>query len=132
MPVLSGGPARAERSRTMRSARLVAGLSILVAFGCSTSPPRAPLFDDLGSFGRKVSTPSSVAQRYFDQGLVFTYAFNYEEALRSYREAERADPSCAMAAWGVALVSGPHINNTAMDLEAARRAYDAARRALGL
>src|SRR5687767_10104292 len=70
----------------------------------------APLFGDLGSHHRKVTTKVERAQRYFDQGLTLIYAFNHAEAIRSFREAARLDPTCAMAWWGVALGYGPNIN----------------------
>src|SRR4051812_29200724 len=72
--------------------------------------PGAPVFRDLGNYHRKVSTSSEAAQRYFDQGLTLIYAFNHAEAIRSFREAARLDPSCGMAWWGVALAYGPNIN----------------------
>ena len=70
----------------------------------------APLFDNLGSYHRPVTTKSERAQRYFNQGLILIYAFNHSEAVRSFTEAARLDPSCAMAWWGVALAHGPNIN----------------------
>ncbi len=48
-----------------------------------------PLYDDLGNLTYPVTTPSPLAQRYFDQGLRLTYAFNHAEALRAFREAQR-------------------------------------------
>lgn len=57
-----------------------------------------PLFDGLGAHRRSVTTASPEAQRYFDQGLAFLFAFNHDEAIRSFEEASRLDPGCAMAA----------------------------------
>src|SRR5438309_1197536 len=62
---------------------------------------KGPLFEGLGRFHRTVTTRSPEAQRYFDQGLLLVFAFNHEEAIRSFREAARLDPSCAMAFWGM-------------------------------
>jgi predicted Zn-dependent protease len=84
----------------------------------------APLFNDLGSYHRKVTTESDQAQRYFDQGLTLIYAFNHAEAIRSFREAARLDPACAMAWWGVALGYGPNINKP-MDPADAPKAWEA-------
>ena len=50
------------------------------------------------------------AQRYFDQGLALLHGFNHRGAIRSFQEAARLDPQCAMAHWGAALAAGPHIN----------------------
>jgi tetratricopeptide (TPR) repeat protein len=71
---------------------------------------REPFFEGLGAHKRKVTTDSPQAQRYFDQGLAFYHGFNHGEAIRSFQEAARLDPKCAMAHWGVALACGPHIN----------------------
>jgi tetratricopeptide (TPR) repeat protein len=55
-------------------------------------------------------TASPAAQAWFDQGLRLTYAFNHDAAVRSFQEAARVDPSCAMCFWGVGLALGPNIN----------------------
>src|SRR6185312_1008793 len=47
---------------------------------------RTPLYDNLGTYHRAVTTGSAAAQRYFDQGLRLTYGFNHDEAIKSYRE----------------------------------------------
>jgi len=69
-----------------------------------------PLYDNLGNLTYPVTTSNLLAQRYFDQGLRLTYAFNHAEALRAFREAQRQDPNCAMCYWGEAFVLGPNIN----------------------
>ena len=79
----------------------------------------------LGAHHRLVSTHDSVAQRAFEDGLIWTFAFNHEEALRSYREAARHDADLAMAWWGIALVNGPHINNPTMDEAHGKAAWEA-------
>ena len=88
----------------------------------------APRFDDLGDHHHQVTTKSKQAQRYFDQGLILAYAFNHPEAERSFREAARLDPECAMAWWGAALVLGPNINKP-MEKEDAPKAWEALQRA---
>ena len=80
----------------------------------SPPPGREPIFEGLGTLGRTVTTASPEAQRYFDQGLCFLYAFNHDEAIRSFEHAATLDPDCAMAHWGVAIASGPHINKPAV------------------
>lgn len=69
-----------------------------------------PLYDDLGDHHYAVTTSVPAAQAYFDQGLRLYYAFNHQEAIRSFREAQRLDPDCAMCWWGEALAWGPNIN----------------------
>lgn len=75
-----------------------------------------------------ISTRRDEAQKFFDQGLAFIYAFNHEEAVRSFRRAAEVDPASPMPWWGIALALGPNIN---LDVDAAReqQAYDAARKA---
>jgi len=65
---------------------------------------------DLGSHSRPVTTASAEAQRWFDRGLVWSYAFNHEEAVRCFEQAVAADPNCAMAFWGIAYALGPNYN----------------------
>src|SRR5438552_15880639 len=74
------------------------------AGGAAAEKPetKAPLFEGLGNFGRKVTTTSPEAQRYFDQGLCFLYAFNHDEAIRSLQQAATLDSSCPMAWWRIA------------------------------
>jgi tetratricopeptide (TPR) repeat protein len=70
----------------------------------------ARLFDGLGSLHRPVTTKSKEAQAYFDQGLRFNFAFNHDEAARSFAKAAQLDPGCASCFWGVALTLGPNYN----------------------
>jgi len=65
---------------------------------------------DLGSWTRQVTTSSAVAQRWFTRGLLWTYAFNHEEAVECFERCIAADPGCALAYWGVAYALGPNYN----------------------
>jgi tetratricopeptide (TPR) repeat protein len=69
-----------------------------------------PLWNFLGELTYPVTTDSPMAQRYFDQGLRWSYAFNHPEAIRAFRAAQRIDPECAMCYWGEAFAFGPNIN----------------------
>jgi tetratricopeptide (TPR) repeat protein len=64
----------------------------------------------MGAHHRAVATESPEAQRYFDQGLNLIYAFNLEEAARSFEAAMLADSRCTMCRWGYALSLGHNIN----------------------
>lgn len=66
----------------------------------------APLFDNLGKFHHVINTTKPLAQRYFDQGLILLYSFEYGEAIRSFQAAVNIDPDCAMCYWGLALALG--------------------------
>lgn len=88
------------------------------------------LYAGFGNYQRKVTTASPQAQNWFNQGLQLLYGFNYDEAIRSFREAARLDPKCAMAWWGVAYGHGLHINNPVMTEEQSRGGYEAAQRAI--
>lgn len=76
-----------------------------------------------------VTTSNPEAQRYFDQGLTLIYAFNHDEAARSFRYAALIDPQCAMAYWGVALAVGPNYNDPDIDLSREKAAVDAIQKA---
>ena len=91
----------------------------------------APRLQNLGDHEFPVTTNSARAQLFINQGLMLTYGFNHAEAERSFREAARLDPDCAMAYWGMALVLGPNINMP-MSPEAEQPAHDMIRKAVAL
>ena len=72
----------------------------------SASGALAPRIQNLGKHTFPVTTKSAQAQIFINQGMNLTYGFNHAEAGRSFREAARLDPNCAMAIWGQALVLG--------------------------
>jgi len=122
---------------------VVALLALLVACGggkkesdvAQDAPPpagyekTAPLFEGMGTHTHRVTTRVGLAQTYFNQGLILSYGFNHAEAARSFREAQKLDPDCAMAYWGEALVLGPNIN-AAMEDENVPLAWAALQKAL--
>src|ERR1700681_4076212 len=75
-----------------------------------TQSKPATLMSGLGDLHHPVSTKNPQAQEFFDQGLRLIYAFNHDEAARSFRRAAELDPHLAMAWWGVALAVGPNYN----------------------
>ena len=72
--------------------------------------PGAPLFDGYGDHHHPITTSNPKTQQYFDQGVRLLFGFNHAEAIRSFREAARQDPDCAMCWWGVAFALGSNIN----------------------
>ena len=99
-------------------------LALFLALGVTgASSSDVPLFEGLGKHSRKITTDSPQAQSYFDQGLAFLYAFNHDEAIRSFQEAARLDPECPMAHWAISLACGPHINNPVVPTPRAELAW---------
>jgi tetratricopeptide (TPR) repeat protein len=99
----------------------------------SIDSAREPIFDGLGSLHHPVTTKTNsvLAQRFFDQGLTFVYAFNHDEAAGSFKQAAHLDPDMAMAYWGIALSLGPNINQPE-DIDRGKTAYAAITKAKSL
>ena len=93
---------------------------------------------DLGPYSRKVTTTSAVTQRWFDRGLNWCFGYHHEEAVACFEKALDADPTCAMAQWGVAYAAGPNYNypwekqDPAGKALALAKCYHATRAALAL
>lgn len=125
----------------MRTSLLFSGVSLLSLcslLGCSTTEPvdvgygpgaPAQLFGGLGSHTRPVTTSSPEAQAYFDEGLNWLFAFNHDEAVRSFTKAAALDPGCAMAWWGVSYAQGPNYNDPVMTEGRSRAAWEALEKA---
>jgi tetratricopeptide (TPR) repeat protein len=92
------------------------------------SGKKAPLFDGLNGIHFPISTKNIEVQKYFDQGLMLSFAFNHAEAGRSFYEAARQDSNCAMGWWGFAYVLGPNYN-AGMEKDNFQRAYHAVQKA---
>jgi len=97
----------------------------------AASAPVAPVLEGLGDLHHAVTTRSAESQKFFDQGLRLTYAFNHSEAIRAYKEAVRLDPDNAMAYWGWAYALGPNLNLPMMP-EVTGQAYAAVQKAMSL
>src|SRR6202050_2186653 len=69
------------------------------------------LVSGVGNAHHPVSTKNPQAQQFFDQGLRFIYAFNHDEAARSFQKAADLDPDLRMAYSGVAEAVGPNYND---------------------
>ena len=110
---------------------LAAALAVRLTLTAVAAEPAVPLLTsaEIGGFHRTVTTKLPDAQRYFDQGLALVYSFDHGNAIRSFQEAARLDPECAMAWWGIALACGMHINFPMVPPERAALAWDALRHA---
>jgi len=126
-----------------RSHSLVFSIPVALLAGCaSTSNPPAPpaygtggtpqVFAGMGPHQRHVTTKSAEAQNYFNQGLNWMYAFNHDEAVRSFTRAAELDPDCAMAWWGVAYAQGPNYNDSIMSEHRSAAAWQALQNALAV
>jgi hypothetical protein len=139
----------------MHRYRLIVLSAALLAAGCSTQrsdtssasshssmghgqhagSARPVLYDSLGSYSYPITTTSTDAQRWFDQGLRLMYAFNHHEAQRAFREAARLDPRCAMCFWGIAMTEGGNYNdptNAEREKKALAAIQEARERAAGV
>ncbi|MBL8203464.1 MAG: hypothetical protein JNM09_04485 [Blastocatellia bacterium] len=63
----------------------------------------AVLMDGYGKVQMTVTTKSTEAQAFFNQGLALMHSFWFYEADRSFERAAQLDPDCAMAQWGIAM-----------------------------
>jgi len=93
-----------------------------------SSGKKAPLLDGLQGVDFKITTSVPEVQDYFNQGLMLAYGFNHAEAARSFYQATRLDPTCAMAYWGYAYVLGPNYN-AGMEEDNFQRAWAASDKA---
>ena len=87
--------------------------------------------DALGPLTRPITTSSFRAQQFFDQGVQMMYAFTPLRAARSFRQAQREDPDCAMCYWGEAWAWGPYLNG-GMGPDDAPRAHENVMKAMEL
>jgi tetratricopeptide (TPR) repeat protein len=91
----------------------------------------ATLMSGISDLHHPVTTSNPEAQKFFDQGLRLIYAFNHDEAARSFQRAADLDPKMAMAYWGIAEAIGPNYNDPASD-ERFRLAHETIEKAVSL
>ena len=86
----------------------------------------------MGAIHHQISTKNEDAQKYFDQGLALIYAFNFGEAINSFKHAADLDPDAAMPYWGMALANAPNYNSHTLSPERERAGFDFIQTAVGL
>jgi tetratricopeptide (TPR) repeat protein len=96
-----------------------------------SSNKKDSLFSGLKGIHFPISTRNPEAQKYFDQGVILSFAFNHAEAGRSFFESAREDSTCAMCWWGFAYVLGPNYN-AGMETDNFQRAFNAVQKAKSL
>ncbi len=87
-------------------------LSLTTALALSLAPPllaQGDVDQQLGTVRFKTSC-NEVAQRRFDRGMRYQHSYWYIPAKEVFEEALKADPTCAVAYWGIALtlLDNPH------------------------
>jgi len=126
----------------MPAAVLAVGCVYFALSAAAQTPPPRSLYDrytepiqifksGLGTFTKPMSSTNNEAQSFFDQGFQMMYSFAKSEAVRSFREAWKRDPECAICYWGEAWAWGSYLNGP-MNAEEAPHAYAAARKAVSL
>jgi len=110
---------------------LVAFALLFVSVTTATAQTQAPSPGAYTRAHRTVSTSIPAAQAAFDDGLTLLYAYNPEQARRSFKNALALDPTLAIAWWGVAMSYGPNIN-TDYDAGEAKSGHDAIAKASAL
>ncbi len=70
----------------------------------------APIFDSIGDGGFQADTQNPQAQKYFNQGMVFFYGFDYLEAIRSFEASLSLDQNCSRCSIALALSLGSITN----------------------
>jgi tetratricopeptide (TPR) repeat protein len=103
--------------RLLKAVWVVAWLTLVAGSALQASAEQRPvtLMSGLGDWHHPVSTKYKEAQEFFDQGLRLIYAFNHDEAARSFHKAAELDPTLAIAYWGVAEAVGPNYNDPASE-----------------
>jgi tetratricopeptide (TPR) repeat protein len=93
-------------------ARQHSGMDMPVSDSQAVKTPevRGKLLQGMGNWHHPITTKNAEAQKFFDQGLTLVYAFNFDEAKRSFQRASQLDPTAAMPYWGLALALGPSYN----------------------
>lgn len=100
------------------------------ADGGSISAEAMPLYREaLGSYSWKITTTEPLAQAYFNQGARLMISYAGSEARRSFEEAARIDPSCAMCWWGIVWSMGRTFNSGGVVASSVPDAREAVQRA---
>ncbi|KAI0148653.1 TPR domain protein [Xylariaceae sp. FL1272] len=71
---------------------------------------REECYYDLGSYRRSITSSDTEVVEWFNRGLIWSYAFNHEEAAKCFEKAIEREEHCCMAYWGLAFTLGPNYN----------------------
>jgi tetratricopeptide (TPR) repeat protein len=120
-----------NRLAAVLCALLFCGTAAAQQHASPSQPKPVTLMPGLGNLHHPVTTSNPEAQAFFDQGLRLIYAFNHDEAARSFKHAAELDPKLAMAYWGIAEAVGPNYNDPA-DPDRFKQAHEAVQKAVEL
>lgn len=100
-----GEPNQGEQLTEDPLAEILAGHSVHGDAFNAGPRQQAYLMGGTGNVRFPVTTESSQAQAFINQGVGQLHGFWYLEAERSFRQAAAIDPDCAMAYWGAAMAA---------------------------
>lgn len=84
-------------------------VTIIPLFG-EIPPSSLKLMPAMDVIYHPVSTKNPDAQKSFDRGLTYIFAFNHDISFHEFEKASKLDPDLAMAYWGMALALGQNVN----------------------
>ena len=84
-------------------------VTCVLALSPSSSVAQGPADEQLGNVHFETSC-NEAAQRRFDRGMRYQHSFWYRASIEIFEETLKADPTCAIAHWGIALSlwNNPH------------------------
>src|ERR1700716_1735586 len=93
------------KEATMIRSSSVTAVAATLAAGLSAAQPAFAQDDVDQRFGTVhfATSCNDVAQRRFDRGMRYQHSFWYAQAKEIFEDVLKADPSCAIAYWGIAL-----------------------------
>ena len=114
----------------MRSLLFVAAIAVAAAVGIRSSPSigQDNVDQQFGTVHFDTSC-NETAQRRFDRAMRYQHSFWYKASKEMFEEALKADPSCGIAYWGIALglVDNPHFGPPPANLPLGLAAIQAAK-----
>jgi hypothetical protein len=90
--------------------RRLTTIAVIAMAGTFAHPAFAAPAEDLGKVHFETSCKPD-AQRQFDRAMLYQHSFWYRASQKSFEDALKADPECAIAYWGIALslLYNPHV-----------------------
>ena len=110
LPVRADEPTRPTASATEKNPAVPAAGHSIHGEAFDDGPRQAAyMMPGMGKVNFPVTTDKPEAQAFVSQGVAQLHSFFYFEAERSFRQAVKIDPGCAMGYWGMAMAN---VNNS--------------------